>query len=142
MDFPYEKITNSDSQTKAVAEEFAKNLTPGDIIILNGSLGTGKTFFVKSVSGFFGIQNSSSPSFAIVNEYFGKIKIKHFDFYRINHVEELYDIGFEDYISNEDSVIFIEWAELFSEIVPFPKYEITIKYIDENSRKIKIKKNG
>lgn len=75
-----------------------------------------------------------SPTFAIVNEYDGKFHINHFDFYRINSSTELFDIGFSDYLNNE-SLTFIEWGELFPEVLPKRRIEIFIEFETDNKRK-------
>jgi tRNA threonylcarbamoyladenosine biosynthesis protein TsaE len=131
--------TFSEKETAGIAEKFAARLNGGEIIVLNGELGAGKTFFIKSALKSFGIKNVSSPTFALVNEYTGKFKIYHFDFYRINDINELYDIGFDDYINNEEALVFIEWGNLFSQILPRKRIEIEIKVTDEFSREIAIK---
>lgn len=125
---------NSEEETKELARDYASGLSGGDIIVLNGNLGTGKTFFIREAAGCFDVSAVSSPTFALVNEYEGKIKIYHFDFYRINRIEELYDIGFEDYINDEDAIIFIEWGNLFSDILPEKRNEIYITAGSENQR--------
>lgn len=140
MDFPYKIIVVEEKETKKFAKEFSKILRDGDIVALNGDLGCGKTFFVINVCKAFGIENVTSPTFAIVYEYSGKKKIYHFDFFRIKKIEELYDIGFEEYLSDNEAVTFIEWAELIPEIIPGRRYQITFKYIDESKREITVEK--
>lgn len=142
IELPYTKIVNNESETSQLAFELTKIFTLGDIVCLNGNLGSGKTFFVKQFCKNFNIENVNSPSFAIVNEYIGNIKIIHFDFYRIKKVEELYDIGFDDYLLQNDSIIFIEWANLFEDVLPKKYYEIKIDLINQEQRKFTIKKNG
>ena len=140
MNFPVTKLLKSEAETKELAKDLSNVLNAGDIIALNGELGAGKTFLVKSICENYSIRNSSSPSFAIVNVYEGDKKINHFDFYRIKKIEELYDIGIEDYFSDENAIMFIEWGELFPEILPTHRFEINIKSLDSNSREIKIEK--
>lgn len=140
MNFPLTKLVKSEAGTKELAKDLSNVFNTGDIITLNGELGAGKTFLVKSICENYGIKNSSSPSFAIVNVYEGKKKINHFDFYRIKKIEELYDIGIEDYFSDENAIMFIEWGDLYPEILPPNMFEIKIKFIDENSREIIIEK--
>ena len=140
MDFPITKLVKSEAETKELAKDLSDVFDAGDIITLNGELGAGKTFIVKSICENYGIRNSSSPSFAIVNVYEGDKKINHFDFYRIKKIEELYDIGIEDYFSDENAIMFIEWGDLFPEILPPNRFEIKIKSLDGNSREIKIDK--
>lgn len=142
MVLPFENIAENENATKNIAVEFAGLLSPGDVVLLIGNLGSGKTFFVKSICNEFGIDSAASPSFAIVNEYAGKHEINHFDFYRIKKIEELYDIGFEEYINDESKINLIEWADLFPDILPSSNYSIYIEQINQNKRKIKIEKNG
>jgi tRNA threonylcarbamoyladenosine biosynthesis protein TsaE len=141
MKFPFQKKVKTENETINVAEEFAKILKPGDFVLLNGDLGSGKTFFVKNICAHYGILNVSSPSFSIINEYHNGKNIIHFDFYRVKKIEELYDIGFEDYLLNDEAVIFIEWAELFTDILPSKNYEIEIKFTSDSEREIKIEKH-
>ena len=131
-------ITADENETSELARKFSEVLKQGDVISLIGNLGTGKTLFVKSIVSAFGDDDVSSPTFAIVNIYETKFRINHFDFYRIKKVEELYDIGFVDYLNDGETITFIEWADLFSEILPTNRYEIKIKYIDETKRNFTI----
>ena len=134
MDFPFTKNVNNEDETARLAEDFANFISQGQVIVLIGNLGAGKTFFVKKLLASFGIRNVNSPSFAIVNEYEGKIKAYHFDFYRLNKIEELYDIGWQDYLNNPDAVLFIEWGDLLPDALPAKRIEIAITYIDETKR--------
>ena len=128
----------TEAETRNIALEFSKDLQKGDVVVLNGDLGTGKTFFVKEIGKIFGINSVSSPTFAIVNEYSGRIKIYHLDFYRIEKLEEIFDIGFNDYINDNEAIMFIEWGELFSEILPHKRFEVIIKLNEDFSRSFKI----
>jgi tRNA threonylcarbamoyladenosine biosynthesis protein TsaE len=102
--------------------EYAESLKPGDIVGLFGNLGSGKTQFVKGVCSYFNVNDTvSSPTFIIVNQYYGsfknsneKININHFDLYRIKNIIEFKEIGIESYVNN-DSICLIEWAELADE---------------------------
>ena len=135
MLFPYTtRISNSENETIALANEFSGFINDGMIIILNGDLGSGKTFFIKQVLKNFDIFNANSPTFAIVNEYTGKKKFYHFDFYRINKFEELIDIGIEDYFKDLGSIVFVEWGNLFPRVLPKNRIEISISVDDENIR--------
>ncbi|MFZ0455934.1 MAG: tRNA (adenosine(37)-N6)-threonylcarbamoyltransferase complex ATPase subunit type 1 TsaE [Ignavibacteriaceae bacterium] len=140
MDLPVTVKIYSEKETKDLAEEFALVLKAGETIIVNGELGAGKTFFIKKAAAVWGINNVNSPTFALVNEYFGKFKIYHFDFYRINEIKELYDIGFNDYLNDDEAVVFIEWGNLFPEILPNKRTEIEIEVMEDFSREITIKK--
>lgn len=136
-----EFISNSPEETFQFAKNFSDELKPGDIIALNGNLGTGKTIFVKGIcAGLNAEQNPLSPTFSIINEYNGKYKIYHFDFYRIKDIEELYDIGYEDYF-NDESICLIEWANMFPEILPQERIEVLIEFGEnETQRKITVTK--
>lgn len=142
MEFPFHQILMDESETAKVAESFSIILKAGEVVCLNGNLGSGKTFFVKKICDCFEIEAASSPSFAIVNEYLGKVKIVHLDFYRIKKIEELYDIGFDEYLSSGESIVFIEWAELFPDVLPKNFYNVDIKIIDDQKREIKITRHG
>lgn len=142
MRFPISRVVSSENETTEVALKFSEGLFGDEIILLNGELGSGKTFFVKAVCSNYGIINISSPSFAIVNEYHNLKKVIHFDFYRIKKIEELYDLGIEDYMNSADSIIFIEWANLFPEILPKQNYQVDFKILSSSTREITIRKNG
>ncbi|MFH2032627.1 MAG: tRNA (adenosine(37)-N6)-threonylcarbamoyltransferase complex ATPase subunit type 1 TsaE [Bacteroidota bacterium] len=136
--FKKEIIVQTLAETAEAASEFANVIKKGSVITLTGNLGAGKTYFVKALCKKYNILNVSSPSFAIVNTYSGKEIVHHFDFYRIISVNELYDIGFEEYISDEEAIVFIEWAELFEEIIPKKRFQINIDFINDYKRKINI----
>jgi tRNA threonylcarbamoyladenosine biosynthesis protein TsaE len=138
---PFTKIAENETDTSNIASEFARQLKSGDTICLDGNLGSGKTFFVKSVCNYFGIDTASSPSFGIVNEYLANQKIIHLDFYRLKKIEELYDIGFDDYLSSGDSIVFIEWGNMFQEILPKKYFLIKFVVVDETKREITITKH-
>ena len=141
MDFPYSVVSGSESDTAETARQFAAYLQIGDVVLMNGDLGAGKTFFVKAVCAEFGIKNVSSPSFAIVNEYSGSKNVNHLDFYRIQQPKELIDIGFKDYL-NDETITFIEWADMFPEVLPLKYFRIDIEFVNETSRKLTIIRNG
>jgi len=134
MSLDYSRKSNSEGDTKKIAEEFAKYISDGMIVTLIGNLGAGKTFFIKRVLEQFNINNANSPTFAIVNEYYGKKKFYHFDFYRINSQAELIDIGIEDYFNDEEAVTFIEWADMFPNVIPSKRIEVKIEMEDNDFR--------
>lgn len=142
MKLPLEIRLFSEEETAALAKKFADELKGGEVVAMNGNLGAGKTFFIKNVLMNFKIDNVNSPTFAIVNEYNGRLKVNHFDFYRINRIEELYDIGFEDYLSEPEAVTFIEWANLLPEVLPEKRIEINITVNEDFSRNIRIQSMG
>jgi tRNA threonylcarbamoyladenosine biosynthesis protein TsaE len=136
-----EFISNSPEETLQIAKDFSQELKAGDVIALIGNLGTGKTIFVKGIcEGLNATQNPLSPTFSIINEYNGKFTIYHFDFYRIKDLEELYDIGYEDYF-NDESICLVEWADLFEEVLPENHIRVIIEFGEsEQQRKIIIEK--
>ncbi len=142
MKFPSTKNVNDENGTKKLAEEFAGMVQQGQVIVLNGNLGSGKTFFIKSVLHFFSINNVSSPSFAIVNEYNGSIKAYHFDFFRLKNVAELYDIGWQDYLNDTRAVTFIEWGDQLNDALPKKRIEILITVANDTKRQFDFVKYG
>lgn len=133
---------NSVSETTDLGIKLGRMLNPGDVICLTGDLGTGKTHITKGIAKGLGITDTiTSPTFTIVNEYdSGRIKLNHFDVYRVGDPDEVYAIGFDDYIFS-DAVSVIEWADYIEEILPKDILHINIKKDlskGENYRKITI----
>ena len=112
----------------AIASDLAQNADAGSIYTLSGDLGAGKTVFAKGFAKGLGISAPvTSPTFTIVNEYKeGRIPLIHFDVYRLGEAEELYDTGFEDYLSR-GGVCLIEWAERVEGLIPRPYFCILIE---------------
>ncbi len=136
-----EFITSSEEETLAAAGEVASRLRAGDIILYKGEMGAGKTAFTRGIARYFGVEDSvSSPTFALVNEYDGDIPIFHFDLYRIDGYDDLYAIGFFDYL-DRGGIIAAEWSEnvpgLAEELGGV--IEIQIDKLSENGRKITVK---
>ena len=123
--------SSSYENTLHFAKELAKLLCCGDTIILTGDLGAGKTKFTEGFLSYYNLQNEiSSPTFNIVNEYKANdVNIYHFDVYRIGSSDEMYDIGYEEYINGE-GVCIIEWANLIEDILPDEYLHIELKYKD------------
>ena len=142
MEFPFQAIVSSENETETIAKSFAADLIGGEVVVLSGELGAGKTFFVKKVLMNFGITWVNSPSFAIVNEYRNSFKFFHIDFYRLKSIKELFDIGFDDYLNDNEAIVFIEWGNLFPQVLPHKRIEINFKMNSENSREIQIIRNA
>ncbi len=122
----FELISNSENETKKIAEQFAKQLKKGDIVVLTGDLGSGKTKFVEGILTYFGKEEEiSSPTFTIVNEYSADENIYHFDVYRLEDVDEFYAIGGEEYF--DKGICLIEWGEIIEEILPERYLKITFE---------------
>jgi len=140
IEFPSPKKSCSEHDTSLIAIEFISACKKGDRVVLNGDLGAGKTFFIKSALSSINIKNVNSPSFAIVNEYQNKHHIYHFDFYRLKNSSELFDIGWQDYLNDDDSIIFIEWGNRFPNILPKERVEINIEILDGSEREFRFEK--
>lgn len=122
------KETFSPEETLAFGEELGKKAKPGQVYTLIGDLGVGKTVLTQGIAQGLGIEEPiCSPTFTIVQEYHtGRMPFYHFDVYRIGCVEEMDEIGFEDYVYG-DGLTMIEWANLIEEILPEQYYRITIE---------------
>jgi tRNA threonylcarbamoyladenosine biosynthesis protein TsaE len=140
--YPSKVKTRSEEESAKLAKEFIANLTNGERVVLNGELGAGKTFFIKAALSSIGISNVSSPSFAIVNEYQNSSHIYHFDFYRLKNFLELFDIGWQDYLNDDQSIIFIEWGSRFESILPAKRIEINIQTLSGSEREFAFEKVG
>lgn len=136
------KESYSTSDTYDLGYVMGEKAKVGEVYCLSGDLGVGKTIFTQGFAAALGVEGIvNSPTFTIVNEYKdGKIPLYHFDVYRIMDIEEMYDIGFDEYIDG-DGVCLIEWAELIKEILPEYFTRITITKDNEKGfdyRKITI----
>lgn len=133
-------ISNSEEETKLIGRKFAKGLKNGDVIVLTGDLGSGKTKFTEGVLQFFGLENEiSSPTFNIVNEYVNRdVNVYHFDVYRLEDEDEFYAIGGEEYF--EKGICLIEWGEMIESALPNKYIQISFSrnLEDENVREIVI----
>jgi tRNA threonylcarbamoyladenosine biosynthesis protein TsaE len=129
-------ISNSEQETYEIARDLASQIKENIVICLNGEMGAGKTVFVRGFASYFNINDTSSPTFTIVNEYKGDRDVYHFDVYRLADEDEFYDIGGEEYF--EKGICIIEWSTIIEDILPENRIEVTIEKIDENQRKITI----
>ena len=121
---------NNDQETREIGFKLGKLLKPGSIVCLIGDLGAGKTTMTQSLAEALEVDDYiTSPTFTIVNQYEGKMPLYHFDVYRIGCSEEMYDIGFEEYI-NGDGVCIIEWANIIEDILPDEYLKIELNYKD------------
>ena len=120
--------TNSPEETFRVGKELGEKAYAGQVFTLTGDLGVGKTVFTQGLAKGLGIEEPvNSPTFTIVQEYDGgRLPFYHFDVYRIGDVEEMEEVGFDDYVMG-DGVSLIEWADLISEILPEKRTEILIE---------------
>lgn len=136
MDLKIESLDNINE----TAVEFIRAMGDNTVFAFVGGMGAGKTTFIKAICQNLGVEDViNSPTFSIVNEYrsdSGEL-IYHFDFYRINKIEEVYDFGYEDYFYS-GSLCFIEWPELIEPILPKDTVTVNITVNDDGSRNVKI----
>lgn len=134
-------VIDSVDKTLRLGEKLGMLLNKGDIICLDGDLGAGKTHFTKGIANGLKIDEYiTSPTFNIVNEYQGRLKLYHFDVYRVNDPDEIYAIGFDEYIFS-DAVSVIEWSHYIEDLIPEERINVTINKLPnkgENYREIVI----
>ena len=133
-----EFITNSPEETEALGAALAQRLTPGTVIAYRGDLGAGKTAFTRGLARGLGVtEQVTSPTYTIVNEYIGgRMPLFHFDMYRLGSSDELFDIGWEDYLER-GGVCAVEWSENVWDALEDP-IVITVFRLDEDTRRIVI----
>lgn len=131
---------NSLEDINEAAKTFVENMGDGKVFAFYGKMGAGKTTFVKAVCECLGVKDViTSPTFAIVNEYTSATTgdaIYHFDFYRIKKLEEVYDMGYEDYFYG-GSLCFLEWPELIEDLLPEDATKVTIEETEDGARVVK-----
>lgn len=136
-------VISDESELADVARAIVPLIKDNPIVCLSGEMGAGKTTFTKVLCGQLGVQDAmSSPTFSIVNEYRDEedYPIYHFDFYRVEKLEEALDIGVEEYFYSGDLCI-IEWPDMIKPLIPEKHLEISIKLVGDNSREITIRSN-
>ena len=135
-----EHYSSSVQETEALGRALAQHLTPGTVVAFTGDLGAGKTAFVRGMAQGLGIaQRVTSPTFAIVNEYEGgRLPLFHFDMYRLNSADDLFDIGWEDYLSR-GGVCAVEWSENVMDALPEDTVWVRIAREGDTGRSITIK---
>ena len=135
-------ISRSAEQTEAIGEQFAKNLADGSVVAMYGDLGAGKTAFVRGMARGMGLScRVSSPTFTIVNEYCGDRELIHFDMYRLSGSDELFDIGWEDYLAR-GAVCAVEWSEKIDDAFYGDETVVRIEKLGDYERKITIEEGG
>ena len=128
---------NDLNNIRETAREFIANMGDHTVFAFYGKMGAGKTTFIKAICEELGVEDViTSPTFAIINEYTGQDQtIYHFDFYRIKKLEEVYDMGYEEYFYS-GALCFIEWPELIEEVLPEDTVKVTIKEEVDGTRAI------
>ena len=134
-----EYITANERETEALGAAFGAKIADGSVVAMYGDLGAGKTAFVRGMAKGMGIDaRVNSPTFTIVNEYIGRRELFHFDMYRLGSSDELFDIGWEDYLARE-GVCVVEWSENVDDAFDGTELMVTINKLSDTERKITIK---
>lgn len=133
-----EIVSKSVEDTEKAGAAFAKHLSPGAVVAMYGDLGAGKTAFVRGMAlGLNSKSRVTSPTFTIVNEYDGDTELFHFDMYRLKSADELFDIGWEDYLAR-GGICVVEWSENVKDAFDGSEITVTIDKISDQQRKISI----
>jgi len=132
--------TKTPEETLSAGESLGRTLTGGEVVLLEGGLGSGKTVFTKGIARGLDIEDVvTSPSFAIMNRYEGRLRLCHFDFYRLDRPGEMEDL-LEDCIYHEDTVVVIEWGEALGGLLESP---LRVRFeIEEEGRVITVERGG
>ena len=131
--------SRSTDETIVFGKDFAAELSPGDIVALTGSIGAGKTYFIKGIAlGLDYEIDVTSPTYNIIHEYHTpEIILYHFDFYRLENANELRNIGFYDYLFG-DGICLLEWSDKVSEYLPDNIWQVHLLFLNETERQIKV----
>lgn len=132
-------LSNSSTDTIDFAARLSRKLKGGEVVLLHGELGAGKTHFVKGIALGLGIKDEvTSPTFALHNRYCGSLILNHFDFYRLDSGEEALQLGLVEFFHEKNAVCFIEWAENVEEIIPKDALKVFIVITGDDARKIEV----
>ena len=137
-----EILTNSERETEAAGATFSAKLPDGTVVAMYGELGAGKTAFVRGMARGMGLDcRVNSPTFTIVNEYLGERTLLHFDMYRLKSADELWDIGWDDYLER-GAVCAVEWSENVADAFSGDEISVRIDKLGESARRITIEGGG
>lgn len=129
-------ITRDEKETYELGVKIGRLLKPGTVLSLNGDLGAGKTHLTKGIAAGLEVDDYiTSPSFTILNEYEGRLPLHHFDVYRIDDIDEMYEIGFDEYLYGK-GVSVVEWGDIVESMLPKDTIKIKIMRLDDNLREI------
>lgn len=131
-------VSNNEKETVCAGAQLASRLSRGSVVALEGDLGAGKTAFVRGLAQGLGLNvRVTSPTFTIVNEYDGTIPLFHFDMYRLTHEDELFELGWEEYLER-DGVVAVEWSENVRHAFPINTVRVRISKTGDQKRRIDI----
>jgi len=137
-----ELISHSPEQTQKIGTHIGELALPGDIFLLAGELGTGKTCLTQGIAWGLDIKEyAASPSFIIVRELYGRLPLYHIDLYRLDHIEEIVELGLDDYLYG-NGVCVVEWAEKGLSVLPKEHLLIQISYLSDTERSFQFKPSG
>jgi tRNA threonylcarbamoyladenosine biosynthesis protein TsaE len=139
---PLELTTHSPEQTQQLGKRLGEIARPGDVILLVGKLGAGKTCLAQGIARGLGIDDyAASPSFVLVRELYGRLPLYHMDFYRLDNIEEIAELGLDEYFYGR-GVSVVEWAEKALSLLPPENLLIEMEYVDESERRLRLKPTG
>jgi tRNA threonylcarbamoyladenosine biosynthesis protein TsaE len=137
-----EFISYSTEETQRLGIQLGKLAKAGDVMLLVGELGTGKTCLAQGIAWGLGIDDCTlSPSFVLIREYQGRLFLYHIDFYRLDSIEEVIDLGLDDYLYS-DGVCVVEWAEKALPVLPEEHLLVKLEHLGENERKLCLESKG
>jgi len=137
-----ELVSHSPEQTQKIGVRIGELATPGDIFLLVGGLGTGKTCLTQGIAWGLNIREYAlSPSFVVVRELYGRLPLYHIDLYRLDHIEEIIELGLDDYLYG-GGVCVVEWAEKGLSVLPIEHLLIEISYLSDTERSFQLKPSG
>lgn len=137
-------FSNSVNDTIKIAKEFAATLKKGQVILLDGDLGAGKTHFAKGIAQGLGVTDTvTSPTFTLHNSYQGRdVTLNHFDFYRICDQQEVEILGLSDFFYDKSAICLVEWWQNVKGLLPKKTIKVTLSVTGENTREITIDENA
>jgi len=142
MTYILELTSGSSRETQEIGLILGREAKPGDVILLNGELGSGKTTLTQGIAWGLGVgEHAHSPTFVFVGQYFGRIALYHIDLYRIGNVSETHELGLDEYVFGEGLTV-VEWANRAPELFPEERIEINLEYIDNEVRRLSFEAYG
>lgn len=142
MSHTIELVTRDPDETRKAGAALADAMAPGDVVSLTGDLGAGKTAFVQGAARSLGVEGPvTSPTFVLVREYRGEVLVRHVDVYRLERVQEVLDLGFEDLV-DEGGVAFIEWGDAIEALLPDDHVRVEIRAGADEARTLRVTGRG